>query len=788
MLVGLPFCTTIVFYSIYRSYGCCWRKATMYSAVTLGVLVVALTEVLSLFRGLTSAWLAGAYLAVITGSVIIRLHAVGKRATPPSRTPSPPKTPLPSRWNLLDGSLVASLILLATVTAITALLAPPNVWDAMFYHMPRVVYWIQHRSVAFYSTPETSQLFQPPWAEYAILHLHLLCGGDGLSGLVQWFAFCGSAVGASLVAALLGADRRGQVVAALFGATIPHGVLSASGTKNDYVLSFWLLSAICFLLLFRSGHKRIDAVAFGAALGLSFLTKGTAYIYAPTIVLFGVILLGSKELWVHRWGIAAVLAISVLVNAGHYARNSRLFGSPLGPGNAGGCAFANGKYGFQTLSSNLIRNIALHLSTPSAAFNKFCERNAVSLLEMAQIDPNDPETTWCGTRFEIPTFGQIEENKANTLHMFVSLSVVLILLSMKYWKRDRVVCLYALIPVVGFILFCALLRWQPWHARLHLPLFLFSAPLVGVVTTRIWPKTALGLLMIVLVIAAGPSLFGNELRPLIVRGRLFSSTLLEGDRMQFYFPAREQVRPSYVGAANSLLKSSCRDIGIDYYGDGLIYPMLVLLGTGRGEVRLSNLAVANPSAAYTDGARPCAILCMRCETPERFAQYAGVGRRVVRFQDIVIFTESSGSVSEAPSMRIRARGTPSEQSADVEIALPEQAVRGTQPLEFMINSTFSGEHACWVQIAVADGMAALVNDDGNGLKGRVSIGGPGPPVSNNQCAIDGGQSHVRWNEGKVAVSVRVILKKGFSGVKPVFVTCMTEEGIRWQIAETWPIR
>lgn len=55
----------------------------------------------------------------------------------------------------------------------------------------------------------------PPWAEYAMLTLLALSGGNWLDNLVQWFAMVGSVIGVSLIAKLLGANSRCQLLAGL---------------------------------------------------------------------------------------------------------------------------------------------------------------------------------------------------------------------------------------------------------------------------------------------------------------------------------------------------------------------------------------------------------------------------------------------------------------------------------------------------------------------------------------------------------------------------------------------
>src|SRR4029453_2950809 len=90
-------------------------------------------------------------------------------------------------WVCLAGCTVA-----AAVTAFIALAAAPNTWDSMTYHLTRVMHWEQERSLHFYATNIQRQLHLTPGAEYVILHLHLLSGGDRLANLPQWFASLGS--------------------------------------------------------------------------------------------------------------------------------------------------------------------------------------------------------------------------------------------------------------------------------------------------------------------------------------------------------------------------------------------------------------------------------------------------------------------------------------------------------------------------------------------------------------------------------------------------------------------
>jgi 4-amino-4-deoxy-L-arabinose transferase-like glycosyltransferase len=128
--------------------------------------------------------------------------------------------------------------------------------------------------VAFFPTPYLNQIMpsRSPKPDAADI-----CPLGGEFSLI----WCSGLALTSIVAVgrwELGADLRGQLLAALFCATIPNGILQATGAKNDYVLAAWLACAAYFLL-------RNEAIFAGLAIGLALGTKATAYLFAPGLIL-----------------------------------------------------------------------------------------------------------------------------------------------------------------------------------------------------------------------------------------------------------------------------------------------------------------------------------------------------------------------------------------------------------------------------------------------------------------------------------------------------------------------
>jgi len=52
----------------------------------------------------------------------------------------------------------------------------PYNWDSLTYHLPRIMHWVQNKSVAHYATNIDRQIASPPLAEFINLHIYLLMG------------------------------------------------------------------------------------------------------------------------------------------------------------------------------------------------------------------------------------------------------------------------------------------------------------------------------------------------------------------------------------------------------------------------------------------------------------------------------------------------------------------------------------------------------------------------------------------------------------------------------------
>lgn len=483
-------------------------------------------------------------------------------------------------------TLAASAAAIAAITTTVALIAVPSTWDSLSYHLPRIEQWIQQGSLAHFPTGNIRQLASNPAAEMLILHFRLLAESDRLDNLVQALAFIGSIAISALVARRLGASRNGQILAALFTATLPMAILQGSSTQTDLVVSFFLLAAFERLLAWRSSGRILNSIGVGAALGLAILAKGTAYFFAVPLFLFVLGMVIRNYLRQHIYGTVAISVILLMINSGQYYRNLTHFGTPLGP-----------QYGVASLDhspgallSTFLRNIGSNLTTPFYRINQTLVDIVVYVHQALGLNVDDPNTTFPITHFnELADgiFTTSEDYAPNPLHLGLIILSMIILFSRRLSSGGSGLCgvvrAYTVTVLLGGILFCLMLRWQPWITRLQLPFFLLMGPAVAtVLSTRLRPRLII-IVGVCLAFAALPCVFLNQRRPLWeppwnLRHRFaLGSNILTSDVWEQMFWGSAKKYIAYRNAVKSIADRASGGVGLIVDGDKWEYQLWRML-------------------------------------------------------------------------------------------------------------------------------------------------------------------------------------------------------------------
>lgn len=603
-----------------------WRDAFLRALVLFATLVVLITESLSVFSVVMPAAVFTAWLAVAA------LACAGFRRVPlrPGRIP----------W--WDGLLIAGIVIIAGVVGFIAVFSPPNSADAMAYHMPRVLYWAQQRSVSSFPTPYFNQIMLQPLAEYFMLHTYLLSGGDHFVNLVQWFGSIAGMIGVSSIAGLFGAGRRGQIYAALFCATLPNGILQASGAKNDYLLAALLVAVAYFALRWLQENGRQDVAALSASLALALFTKATAYLYAPCL-LIGIFLPRFLQTRSRLPRAAVVCAVCILaINGPLYRRNYSLSGSPLGYDSAQGdgrFGWRNEHFGWRVTVSNVLRNASQQFGGRSQRWNQGVYNVVVRVHRWIGADVNDPATTWRWEQFEPPRNANHEADGPNRWHLLLSAAALIALAWQARRRRSIALLSYTAGVALGFVAFCFYLKWQLFTSRLFLPLFVLAAPVAGVLGERLRPAVLQAVLCLFLLNNSKPYLLENWVRPL--KG---PHSLLKTRRDDNYFSDMGQPvdQASFVKSVDLVAASGCSYVGVDTNEFQVEYPVLALLRERNPGVRFVHTGVTNASARFysPSAPQPCAVVCLYCAgVTGRLDLYKTIGPPIA-IDRLVVFTKA----------------------------------------------------------------------------------------------------------------------------------------------------
>ena len=564
------------------------RQSAVYAATGYTLCLVLATELFSIWGILTFEVL----LAFWTGLTIVSglyLYFYGDRQVVLHT--------LNGAWAQFRASkaLWAVTLVWSAILAI-AVVYPPNNWDSMLYHMARIPSWIQQGSINHFPSAYLPQIVHPPLAEWNIMHLQILSGGDRFANTVQWLALVGCGIAASLIARELKQPFPVQVLAVVITATLPMGLLQGSSTQNDLVVSFWILAFALFALQYlRQPTAGLWAFS-GLALGFALLTKGTAYVVAPPLaamlLIYGIIHTQGARSRVKMVSAAMVIvAIALLLNSSHWARNWSLSGNPLYTGDT---EFGNDEMNISILWSNVIRNSALHWGVPSDKINAmtldFTRRILGDLVDV-------PEATLAGSYDLRVSFSRHEDYAGNFLHFWglaISLSGIILLRKRFHFNTLTIVLAFAIVLV--FVFYCGLLKWQIWASRLHTPLFMLGAPITAVFVANLGSRMRVHFTKIFLIMAF-PWIFFNETRPIYWDdGR----SIFSADRTEAYFyPSPNLFRP-YIDAVEYLEKYDPKKIGI--YQLGYEYPIMLLINMKLGNMPIvEHVWVENASRKLRQG-------------------------------------------------------------------------------------------------------------------------------------------------------------------------------------------
>ncbi len=547
------------------------RLSLLKGVLFFSLLLLVITEVLSLFNAL-NYW----GLLLCWGSIdVLLIYLILKKKS--FRNFIAVKNKLKKTYRDFSGLekfLLGFSVIILLGIFFQGIIYPTNNWDAMSYHMARIVHWVQNESLVHYRTPVYPQLNSPPFVEQVMLTVNLLVGNDYFSNTVQWFYLLTTCAAISLVAKQLGLKRFGQILSAFILICIPEVILLGSSTHSEIVLSFFMVSSIYFLLKTSKQQEVLFYLLLGCSLGLSVATKSTAYVYLSSFILIWLayqiyqVVIKKGQL---KWLSYTLLILSfIAVNAGHYSRNYQLTSTVFGTDETIRNYYVNEEHSLKMMVSNVSRNLSNQFGVPKVA--PVAQHLTEDLHQLIGRDVNDPKITF-GT-YLVDPLATHENNGANAYHMvLILLSCVLLLIFIK--KQDKRMAIYWAAIILSFLVFCFYLKWQPW-VKLHVPFFIFYAIVLAYfLITRLKSKVLRYVLIFGFVSQAVLILLFNYSRPYITLTPYTSEIKITDVRYKKYFSRFLQYHDDYKAVSKKIATQKLKNIGLMFGSYDMEYQLFI---------------------------------------------------------------------------------------------------------------------------------------------------------------------------------------------------------------------
>lgn len=501
---------------------------------------------------------------------------------------------------------------IAALTGVTVLTlafrTTPYNWDSMSYHLSRIAYWVQNRSVEHYATNDVREIASPMLGEFVNLHVYILMrGSDILFNMLQAFSYVTSAFMVERIARRLGCNRVFGFVSALIYMAMPIAYAEALTTQVDNFATLWLLFYVYILLelVQQKDNLRFEGAVvrkvciLGLCVAWGYLAKPSVCI---AMVIFAVwllircILRGDRVKELFRLALCALPCV-VLPIVSEISRNFKTFH-----------AYASKQTGARQLVAtlqpsylfvNFLKNFTFNMPTALIRdSHEFFAKYVRKAAEILRVDLNAESISENGGEFglhEANTYGC--DTAVNPIVMWLFIFCVvwsLCMIRRVDWKSIHAG--YCLTSAISFCVFCTVLRWEPFVSRYMVSYLAVLCPMIasciqmgtGRERGRSFRHAMVGIIVFLCVME-------------IISVTTFHYDIYAhrgaNSRPYGYFTERGSEAVYYAGITDEIKSRDYESVGLHLMRGGEYeYPIWKMLGNHR----IEHINVRNESAIYAD--------------------------------------------------------------------------------------------------------------------------------------------------------------------------------------------
>lgn len=511
----------------------------------------------------------------------------------------------------------------AIMMVILAVKTVPYNWDSMTYHLSRIFYWVQNRTVAHYATHINRQVASPVLGEFVNLHVYAMTGeSDLFVNLLQCTSYLTDGILIYYIAKKINCSKSYCVMASILFYTMPIAFAEALTTQVDNYSALWMLCFTYLILDLLDPEKKIvfsKEILFricilALCIAFGYLAKpsvGIAMVFFALWLLVMTIKRKDNIAYLTAYLLIAGFILFVIL-APEFLRNIATFGALSDP--VAGERQLIGTLEPRYVLVNFLKNFTFNMPTiwlyNSTEIILKCVGSFAVLLN---VDINNPTISEDGRTFSVhvaQTYGH--DTAVCPLIIYLLLGCMLCFLIRNRKKGLREVRnQYFLISCSAFLTFCAVLRWEPFVSRYMISYFAILCPaLLGQAELFLTEKgqghNSEGMFKALFYFLCVTELWGL----LYSHGK----TALEHSRDEGYFIGRGEMYSCYEVITDIINHEEYENVGMILGYDSSEYPFLVMLDKGK---RIEHVNVENVTGKYEDFSFiPDAIIVVGRNLPE----------------------------------------------------------------------------------------------------------------------------------------------------------------------------
>lgn len=449
-------------------------KAMCYSAVGTCLFLYVVTEVLSLFNNMARTSLSLAWfiydisILVLFFGKMLKCH-FWKNIFEVKNIRN--KTSL---FSVLCVGLFAAFIVM--MISLAYKIVPYN-WDSMVYHLPRIVYWAENKSIAHFAVSDTRLLGSPVLAEFVNLNVYILAdGNDSYFNMLQCCSFLVNAILIYAISRRIGCSKGFALFALILFISTPIAFAESVTTQVDEFATLWLLIFVYLVLNYIIVEKLpclslrgiVDFIVIALCAAFGYLSKPTVIIAMILFSLWMLIVCVRRKEKIKKIIIYYLLTISIslFVISPEIIRNLISFNFISDPWQGKGQLIYTSDLRYILIS--FLKNLFFNLPSKYwTNLSSLLSDIVYSLAYRMGINPNAETISECGKEFVLSIPGTLDCDGAISPIPVASMLFCIVLSLATVVKKKKIKAFngYTTTSFISFFVMCAIIRWEPWIGR-----------------------------------------------------------------------------------------------------------------------------------------------------------------------------------------------------------------------------------------------------------------------------------------------------------------------------------